>query len=259
MTEITRSGSTRAAVPWAVRSSRRNRKVTSVMAGCALAAVAAVGIAQPFLAAPATQAAESYQPSLADITKANPQSYVAQDSTHGGDAAAADGASESITSARSDVSVELEPEPEPEPAPVQEDTTTTTDTSASEDTSSADTGSTSTESSSGGASADYVAPSAGSVKDTAASMAASQYGWGSDQFACLDSLWAKESGWNPTAANPSGAYGIPQALPGNKMATAGADWATNPATQIAWGLSYISSVYDTPCAAWRHSQAKNWY
>lgn len=257
MTEITRSGSTRAAVPWAVRSSRRNRKVTSVMAGCALAAVAAVGIAQPFLAAPATQAAESYQPSLADITKANPQSYVAQDSTDGGDAAAADGASESITSARSDVSVELEPEPEP--APVQEDTTTTTDTSASEDTSSADTGSTSTESSSGGASADYVAPSAGSVKDTAASMAASQYGWGSDQFACLDSLWTKESGWNPTAANPSGAYGIPQALPGNKMATAGADWATNPATQIAWGLSYISSVYGTPCAAWGHSQAKNWY
>lgn len=259
MTEITRSGSTRAAVPWAVRSSRRNRKVTSVMAGCALAAVAAVGIAQPFLAAPATQAAESYQPSLADITKANPQSYVAQDSTDGGDAAAADGASESITSARSDVSVELEPEPEPEPAPVQEDTTTTTDTSSSQDTSSAGTGSTSTESSSGGASADYVAPSAGSVKDTAASMAASQYGWGSDQFACLDSLWTKESGWNPTAANPSGAYGIPQALPGSKMATAGADWATNPATQIAWGLSYISSVYGTPCAAWGHSQAVNWY
>ncbi|WP_125107913.1 transglycosylase SLT domain-containing protein [Gulosibacter massiliensis] len=258
MTEITRSGSTRAAVPWAVRSSRRNRKVTSVVAGCALAAVAAVGIAQPFLAAPAaTQAAESYQPSLADITKANPQSYVSEqptsgDSTDKGDDA---GTSTSITSGRSDVTVELEPEPEPEPEPeVVEEDTTTTDTTT-EDTTTND--STSTDTS--GASADYVAPSAGSIKETAASMASSQYGWGSDQFACLDSLWTKESNWNPTAANASGAYGIPQALPGSKMSTAGSDWATNPSTQIAWGLSYISDVYGTPCAAWGHSQSVNWY
>jgi hypothetical protein len=257
MTEITRSGSTRAAVPWAVRSSRRNRKVTSVVAGCALAAVAAVGIAQPFLAAPtATQAAESYQPSLADITKANPQSYVSEQLT-GGSADEGDdaGSSASITSGRSDVSVELEPEPEPAPVVVEEDTTTDTTT---EDTTTSD--STSTESTdTSGASADYVAPSAGSIKETAASMASSQYGWGSDQFACLDSLWTKESNWNPTAANPSGAYGIPQALPGSKMATAGSDWATNPTTQIAWGLSYISGVYGTPCAAWGHSQSYNWY
>lgn len=257
MTEITRSGSTRAAVPWAVRSSRRNRKVTSVVAGCALAAVAAVGIAQPFLASPtATQAAESYQPSLADITKANPQSYVSEQPT-GGSADEGDdaGTSTSITSGRSDVSVELEPEPEPEPEVVEEDTTTDTTT---EDTTTSD--STSTESTdTSGASADYVAPSAGSIKETAASMASSQYGWGSDQFACLDSLWTKESNWNPTAANPSGAYGIPQALPGSKMSTAGSDWATNPTTQIAWGLSYISGVYGTPCAAWGHSQSYNWY
>lgn len=86
------------------------------------------------------------------------------------------------------------------------------------------------------------------------------YGWGSSQFSCLDALWTKESGWNVHADNPtSSAYGIPQALPGRKMASAGADWATNPVTQIRWGLGYIRSTYGTPCAAWGHSQAHNWY
>jgi len=94
----------------------------------------------------------------------------------------------------------------------------------------------------------------------AADIAASDYGWGSDQFGCLVSLWNKESGWNYQASNPSsGAYGIPQSLPGSKMATVGADWATNPITQIRWGLDYISRAYGTPCAAWGHSQAVNWY
>jgi hypothetical protein len=87
-----------------------------------------------------------------------------------------------------------------------------------------------------------------------------QFGFSSDQFSCLDSLWTKESGWNPSADNASSsAYGIPQALPGSKMATAGADWATNPATQIKWGLGYIRDSYGSPCAAWGHSQAYNWY
>lgn len=86
------------------------------------------------------------------------------------------------------------------------------------------------------------------------------YGWGGDQFSCLVSLWNKESGWNYQAMNPSsGAYGIPQALPGSKMSTAGADWQTNAATQISWGLGYISGRYGSPCAAWSHSQAVNWY
>lgn len=85
-------------------------------------------------------------------------------------------------------------------------------------------------------------------------------GWGADQFTCLVNLWEKESNWNYTAANPSsGAYGIPQSLPGNKMATAGADWQTNPATQIKWGLGYISERYQTPCGAWNHSVAVGWY
>ncbi|MGH3681331.1 MAG: transglycosylase SLT domain-containing protein, partial [Natronosporangium sp.] len=85
-------------------------------------------------------------------------------------------------------------------------------------------------------------------------------GHGLDQMSCLDNLWTKESGWNHRAQNPSsGAYGIPQALPGDKMAAYGDDWRTNPATQIRWGLSYIGDRYGSPCAAWRFSQANGWY
>jgi len=87
-----------------------------------------------------------------------------------------------------------------------------------------------------------------------------QFGFSADQFPCLDALWTKESGWNVNADNPSSsAYGIPQALPGSKMATAGSDWATNAATQIRWGLGYIKASYGTPCGAWAHSQSYNWY
>jgi hypothetical protein len=85
-------------------------------------------------------------------------------------------------------------------------------------------------------------------------------GWGESEYSCLVSLWKKESSWNVYANNKSsGAYGIPQALPGSKMASAGADWQTNPATQITWGLGYISGRYGTPCGAWGHSQAQGWY
>ncbi len=98
------------------------------------------------------------------------------------------------------------------------------------------------------------------AKATAREMAASRYGWGDGQFSCLDSLWDKESDWNYRAYNPSsGATGIPQALPGDKMATAGGDWRTNASTQIAWGLGYIAAAYGTPCNAWGHSQATDWY
>ena len=86
------------------------------------------------------------------------------------------------------------------------------------------------------------------------------YGWGDDQFSCIVSLWNRESGWNYQAYNrSSGAYGIPQALPGSKMASAGADWQTNPATQIAWGYGYIAGRYGSPCGAWGHSQSAGWY
>jgi uncharacterized protein YabE (DUF348 family) len=99
---------------------------------------------------------------------------------------------------------------------------------------------------------------AGDAQQIASGMVAAR-GWGSDQFSCLVSLWSKESGWRTDAANSSGAYGIPQALPGSKMASAGADWQTSAATQISWGLGYIAGVYGTPCAAWAHSQSYNWY
>lgn len=98
------------------------------------------------------------------------------------------------------------------------------------------------------------------AKATAREMAASKYGWGEGEFQCLVSLWQKESGWSYTALNASsGATGIPQSLPGSKMATAGADWKTNAATQIAWGLDYIKRGYGSPCGAWSQSQALNWY
>lgn len=101
-------------------------------------------------------------------------------------------------------------------------------------------------------------PDPGSAKGIARSILASQ-GMGDDQYACLDYLWTKESGWRVNAYNPSGAYGIPQALPGSKMASAGPDWQTNPATQITWGLGYIDSRYGSPCGAKAHSVLKNWY
>lgn len=87
-----------------------------------------------------------------------------------------------------------------------------------------------------------------------------EYGWGDSQFSCLEKLWTRESEWNYKARNPSsGAYGIPQSLPGSKMASAGSDWRDNPETQIKWGLGYIDDRYGTPCAAWNHSEARGWY
>jgi len=102
------------------------------------------------------------------------------------------------------------------------------------------------------------APS-GSPQQIAQAMLAS-FGWSSSQFSCLDPLWAHESGWSVTAYNAgSGAYGIPQALPGSRMASAGPDWQTSAATQIRWGLEYIKGTYGSPCAAWDHEQATGWY
>ena len=105
----------------------------------------------------------------------------------------------------------------------------------------------------------FVTPDPGSAQAIAYEMVLAR-GWGDDQFACLVALWNKESGWRVNAYNAgSGAYGIPQALPGSKMASAGADWETNPATQISWGLGYIGGRYGSPCGAWDHSQRTGWY
>ena len=98
-----------------------------------------------------------------------------------------------------------------------------------------------------------------SAQQIARSMMERDYGWGSDEFSCLVQMWNNESGWRTNAYNPSGAYGIPQALPGSKMASAGPDWQTSAATQIKWGLGYIASRYGTPCGAWGFWQAHNYY
>ena len=104
-----------------------------------------------------------------------------------------------------------------------------------------------------------AAPAASRSPQQIAEAMLASFGWSSGQFSCLDPLWAHESDWSVTAANPDGAYGIPQALPGSKMASAGPDWQTDAATQIRWGLEYIQGTYGSPCAAWAHEQATGWY
>ena len=111
----------------------------------------------------------------------------------------------------------------------------------------------------GAATANVPPPNPGTAQSIAYNMMAS---FGFDpktQFGCLDNIWSRESGWRWNAQNASGAYGIPQALPGSKMASSGADWQTNPATQINWGLGYIKSTYGSPCQAWAFWQANGYY
>jgi len=99
----------------------------------------------------------------------------------------------------------------------------------------------------------------GTPKEVARRLLA-DHGWADSQFYCLDKLWTRESGWRVHADNPtSSAYGIPQALPGRRMAEYGSDWRDNPVTQIKWGLDYIEDAYGSPCKAWAHSQATGWY
>ena len=87
-----------------------------------------------------------------------------------------------------------------------------------------------------------------------------KYGFNPDtQFGCLVDLWNRESSWNVHAGSPSGPYGIPQANPGSKMASAGSDWLDSATTQINWGLGYIKGRYGGPCDAWSHFQSAGWY
>ena len=102
-------------------------------------------------------------------------------------------------------------------------------------------------------------PDPGTAKAIAYEMVLAR-GWDEAQYACLVSLWQRESNWNVNAHNAkSGAHGIPQALPGSKMATVAADWETNPTTQITWGLGYIAGRYVNPCGAWTSSEQRGWY
>jgi hypothetical protein len=111
----------------------------------------------------------------------------------------------------------------------------------------------------GGTTVNFPPPNPGTAQSIAYNMMPS-FGFDpKSQFGCLDNMWTRESGWRYNAYNASGAYGIPQALPGSKMASSGADWQTNPATQINWGLGYIKSVYGTPCNAWAFWQSNGYY
>jgi hypothetical protein len=101
--------------------------------------------------------------------------------------------------------------------------------------------------------------SPGGARSLGRQLAAAGHGWSGAQFACLDSLWSNESAWQLHAQNSSGAYGIPQALPGTRMATAGSDWRNSASTQIRWGLDYIDARYGSPCSAWGHWRAHRWY
>ncbi|MEU4213074.1 transglycosylase SLT domain-containing protein [Streptomyces sp. NPDC026206] len=103
--------------------------------------------------------------------------------------------------------------------------------------------------------AQAAAPSTSATQETARKMISNEA-----QFQCFSKIVEHESGWKHTATNASsGAYGLVQALPGSKMASAGADWKTNPATQIKWGMDYMKDRYGSPCGAWTFWQAHNWY
>lgn len=139
---------------------------------------------------------------------------------------------------RGGYSVYVKPKPKPKPVVVQ---------------------STSTSSSNSSWSPPFISPDPGTAQAIAYQMVLGR-GWNDAEFGCLVALWNRESGWRVNAYNAgSGAYGIPQALPGSKMGSVGADWESNPATQITWGLNYIQGRYGSPCGAWGHSQSAGWY
>ena len=103
-------------------------------------------------------------------------------------------------------------------------------------------------------------PSVTDPREIARQFMLNKYGWDEQQFGCYDSIIMRESRWIVTADNPhSSAYGIPQALPGRRMASFGADWRTNPVTQIRWGLDYVSDRYGAPCGAWSFKRSHGWY
>lgn len=112
---------------------------------------------------------------------------------------------------------------------------------------------------SGGGVVSFTVPAPGTLKAIAYDMLPSFGFDAATQFPCVDDIFTNESDWNPLAENASGAYGIPQALPGSKMASAGPDWQTDATTQISWGIGYMKSTYGSPCNAWAFWQANGWY
>ncbi len=218
------------AAPPAPRWSRR-RGVLGVFAAFAALGFVAAYIGPTGVALTEASAQERAPITLYSSTLGDAQTLLLEQ-------AAADG--EVVDFGRGGYTVYVKPKPTPTPTPVKASTSTSTGSSS-------------------GWRPPFVTPDPGTAQAIAYQMVLAR-GWGDDQFACLVALWNKESGWRVNAYNASsGAYGIPQSLPGSKMATAGADWETNPATQITWGLGYIGGRYGSPCGAWDHSTRVGWY
>lgn len=220
---LPRLGSTRAAVPGALRARRRAR-VLAPLGGALAAAAVASAILPGILAAPEPALADEL-PSVSQLATAQPQAFSA-DLGLGAGAVEREGAEVTVTI------------PTPTPTPTAS----------------------SSSSSGSGSGSSYGATTPASVSQEIAHALVLGRGWSESDFTCLVKLWNKESRWEVDAENPSsGAYGIPQALPGSKMSSVGDDWRTNPETQIRWGLGYIADRYGTPCGAWSHSQGNGWY
>ena len=212
-----------------VQSSKVGRSMLQVLGVLAVGACFLVNIVDPYSGVVASQ--------YFTVTLSNTENLPTQSLSASGVAG--------TTVVRDNYGVVAPPPPPPPPAP------TPTATPAAP--------SSGSESESSGWAPPAGAPDPGSAQAIAFDAVAAR-GWGVEQYDCLVSLWNRESGWRYNAYNAgSGAYGIPQSLPGSKMASAGADWETNPATQIAWGLGYIAGRYDNPCGAWAASESKGWY
>ncbi|MGO1545211.1 MAG: transglycosylase SLT domain-containing protein [Gulosibacter sp.] len=267
MTDTMRTGSTRALKPAALGNGRRNRAFIAIGATCAIAGIAAVGIFQPGATSSVADASVA-TPSLEEITQAQAQNYQAS-LLAGTEENAGEGAG---FDRGESVQAELEPEPEPEPEPAPEPSETTEPTEDSGNSGSANNSgsssndseeSSSSNSSSNSGGSDY--PTGGSYSGESPQAIAQQMlndrGMGG-QWGCFEAIIGQESGWDPYATNPSsGAYGIPQALPGSRMSTHGSDWRTNPATQIAWAIDYMNDRYGSPCGAYdfKFTQGNGWY
>lgn len=227
MTQL-RAGSVRAVRPRSLRNTR-TRVLFPLAAVAAVAGITLVAVGQA-----GGGAAVSSVPSVAELAAAESQGYDSNLLTADGSASAPD---QGVTDSRAGDTLAVE-------------VTTPTPTPTKTEQSSG---------SSGSSAGDAPAADPGSAQAIAQDLVAAR-GWGASEYNCLYQLYQRESGWNVGAENSSsGAYGIPQALPGSKMASHGSDWRTNPATQIAWGLDYISGRYGTPCGAWNHSENNGWY
>ncbi|HEX5730800.1 lytic transglycosylase domain-containing protein [Microbacterium sp.] len=233
-TAITSSRSAKSAPPkWS-----RRRGVLGVFAAFAAIGFVAAYVGPTGVALSEASAEERVPVTLYSSTLGDAQSLIVESS--------ADAAVAAVDLDRAGYTVYVTPKPTPTPTPTPEPVVAEADETSSEDSSS-------------GWRPPFATPDPGTAQAIAYEMVLAR-GWGDDQFGCLVALWNRESGWRVNAYNASsGAYGIPQSLPGNKMASHGADWETNPATQIAWGLDYIGGRYGTPCGAWDHSESVGWY